>query len=230
MIPLVILVGADKGGVGKTTVARALADWLDAAKTAARIFDTEHPSGALVRFRPGAAIVDLASVPDQLRVFDGVSEHEVTVVDIRAGLLSPTLAALDAARMLDDVRAGTVNLALLHVLGPTVQSLGEIADAARTIGGGAKHYLVKNNSNGTGFELANDPRYREQFARMGPVTIDVPQLTPVACSELDRHNLGFAAFAADGTRSRMLRGYVRTWLDYVFAEFDRVGLGSLIAA
>ena len=25
--PVIVLVGADKGGVGKTTVARALADW-----------------------------------------------------------------------------------------------------------------------------------------------------------------------------------------------------------
>ena len=50
--PTVILVGADKGGVGKTTVARTLLDYLAANKLAARAFDTETPKGTLHRFHP----------------------------------------------------------------------------------------------------------------------------------------------------------------------------------
>lgn len=226
-IPLVILVGADKGGVGKTTITRALADDLDARGIASRIFDTEHPSGDLVRFRADAEVIDVSRVQGQMRVFDGVSPDRVTVVDIRAGLLSPVLHALDAARLLDDVRHGTVNLALLHVLGPTVASLNEIAQSAKTIGGGAKHFFVKNHINDTGFDLASDPRYAAVFEASKPVTIEVPKLTEAACEEIQRQGAGFAAFAADTKNSRLLRGLVRTWLDTVSREFDRVGLGAL---
>jgi hypothetical protein len=44
--PAVILVGADKGGVGKTTVSRALLDYLIAHNIPTRAFDTESPKGA----------------------------------------------------------------------------------------------------------------------------------------------------------------------------------------
>ena len=39
--PAVVLVGADKGGVGKTTVARTLLDYFGAHQTPTRAFDTE---------------------------------------------------------------------------------------------------------------------------------------------------------------------------------------------
>ena len=43
--PVVIVVGADKGGVGKTTVARTLLDYFTANNIASRAFDTESPRG-----------------------------------------------------------------------------------------------------------------------------------------------------------------------------------------
>ena len=50
--PAVILVGADKGGVGKTTVSRALLDYLIAHNIPVRAFDTESPKGTLCRSTP----------------------------------------------------------------------------------------------------------------------------------------------------------------------------------
>ncbi len=50
--PAVILVGADKGGVGKTTVSRALLDYFIAHNIPTRAFDTESPKGTLKRFHP----------------------------------------------------------------------------------------------------------------------------------------------------------------------------------
>jgi len=41
--PTLILVGADKGGVGKTTVARTLLDHFTAHNVPTRAFDTETP-------------------------------------------------------------------------------------------------------------------------------------------------------------------------------------------
>ena len=95
--PAVILVGADKGGVGKTTVARTLIDYFGAHQTSIRAFDTEWPRGTLKRFHPELTeVVDVTSVPDQMKIFDtlGSADAKVTVIDVRAGLLSPTLQAL----------------------------------------------------------------------------------------------------------------------------------------
>src|SRR5256885_16566067 len=95
--PAVILVGADKGGVGKTTVARTLLDYFTANHVPTRAFDTEVPRGTLKRFHPEATeVVDINSVPDQMRIFDtlGNDESKVTIIDVRAGLMSPTLRSL----------------------------------------------------------------------------------------------------------------------------------------
>ena len=72
--PTVVVVGADKGGVGKTTVARTLLDYFTAHHVPARAFDTESPKGTLKRFHPDITdIVDVTSVSDQMRIFDTLS-------------------------------------------------------------------------------------------------------------------------------------------------------------
>ena len=53
--PTVVVVGADKGGVGKTTVSRTLLDYLSAQHVPIRAFDTESPKGTLKRFIPISA-------------------------------------------------------------------------------------------------------------------------------------------------------------------------------
>src|SRR5579863_7330188 len=91
MKPTLIMVGADKGGVGKTTVARALLDYLAGNNVIVRAFDTEHPRGTLHRFHPDITqIVDITQTPDQMRILDtlNTSQVKVTVIDTRAGALA----------------------------------------------------------------------------------------------------------------------------------------------
>jgi cobyrinic acid a,c-diamide synthase len=73
--PAVVLIGADKGGVGKTTVARTLLDYFSANQVRVRAFDTEVPRGTLKRFHPAVTdIVDINLVPDQMKIFDTLHE------------------------------------------------------------------------------------------------------------------------------------------------------------
>jgi len=227
--PLVILIGADKGGVGKTTVARVAADYLQARGASSRLYDTELGRGDLARFAAAATVVDIATTRGQMAVFDTIDG--VTLVDIRAGEFSKTLRALDEAKLLDDVRTGQLNLALLHVLGPTDRSFGEIAETAAIIGGGTRHFVAKSYINEGNFdELEKDARFVAQMRQMEGATVTVPHLTADACDALQKLGVSFEAFARDPSQSRMLRGYVRSWLDRVWTDFDRVGLGDLVAA
>src|SRR4029450_2603960 len=95
--PAVVVVGADKGGVGKTTVSRTLLDYFAANNVLTRAFDTEAPRGTLKRFRPDITeIVDLTTTADQMKILDTLNDapSTVTVIDVRAGLMLPTLASL----------------------------------------------------------------------------------------------------------------------------------------
>ena len=96
--PAVIVVGADKGGVGKTTVSRTLLDYFSANNVATRAFDTESPRGTLKRFHPDVTeIVDMTTTTDQMKIFDTLNSASpsVTVIDVRAGLVPfrPEIAA-----------------------------------------------------------------------------------------------------------------------------------------
>src|SRR4029077_12441094 len=135
--PAVILVGADKGGVGKTTVARTLIDYFGAHQTPTRAFDTEAPRGTLKRFHPDMTeVVDVTTIPDQMKIFDTLAEAEakVTLIDVRAGLLSTTLRALRDIGFLDIVKKGQVTFSVFHILGPSIASLDEIAETAAFVG------------------------------------------------------------------------------------------------
>src|SRR5882762_10737336 len=73
--PAVIIVGADKGGVGKTTITRTLLDYFSARKVPTRAFDTESPKGTLKRFHPDVTdVLDVTKVPDQMQIFDTLSD------------------------------------------------------------------------------------------------------------------------------------------------------------
>jgi CO dehydrogenase nickel-insertion accessory protein CooC1 len=68
MVPLIIIVGADKGGVGKTMIARALLDFLEDKGVRPSVFDTEPDPGVLRRFYKNAKPVDVGVVRGQMRV------------------------------------------------------------------------------------------------------------------------------------------------------------------
>src|SRR5688500_6171848 len=151
--PAVIVVGADKGGVGKTTVSRTLLDYFSAHNVPTRAFDTEAPKGTLKRFHPDVTdVVDMTRVPDQMKIFDtlNASDAAVTLIDIRAGLMSPTLQALRDIGFIEAAKKGQITFAVFHILGPTIASLEEIAETAAYLGD-ARYFMVKNFINNTHF-------------------------------------------------------------------------------
>jgi hypothetical protein len=230
--PLIILAGADKGGVGKTQVCRALCDYLRtpafSAQPSPRILDSQFPKGDLCQFEPTAEVINLTSIQDQMKVFDSLAP--VTVVDVAAGLLGYTIRAFDEAMLLEDVRQGALRIALLHVLGPSLSSLSEIADATAMLGTAAKHFIVKNYINETNyFEWDASGTYATSLRALANVTIDVPHLDTIANEAVQQTRCSFVTYAASNA-SRTLRGRVSKWLERTWRSFDKVGLGEIIGA
>lgn len=235
--PMLILIGADKGGVGKTTVARAVLDYFNASGLTWRAFDSEAPTGVLKRFFPrGTDVVDLAEVTDQMRIFDTLTPDCVTVVDLRAGALSALLKTLGDVGLFDLVRSGAVELVVMHVLGASVASFAEVRETAG-LAAGAKHILVRNHVNAATF-FEWDAASGDVLASSGACgVIDIPQLAERANEDVDHWGVPFRSFAAgervDGSPalySFVLKGLVKTWLKAAFAEFDRVGLNAMVHA
>jgi hypothetical protein len=237
--PAVILVGADKGGVGKTTVARSLLDYFGAHQTPTRAFDTEAPRGTLKRFHPDVTeVVDVTAVPDQMKIFDtlGSALAKVTIIDVRAGLLSSTLQALSDIGFLESAKKGQIAFSVFHILGPSIASLQEIAETSRFVGD-ANYFLVKNFINNTTFFEWDPATYNSYFKQIkNAEEITVPKLNEMACEQVEVAGVPYVSFVANksgknepANYSFVLRGYVRHWLGQVWSEYDRVKLIDLVA-
>ncbi len=239
MKPAILMIGADKGGVGKTTIARTVLDYLRAKSMPTRAFDAEFPRGTLKRFHPQSTeIVDISQTSDQMKILDTLisSGSKISVIDIRAGLLSPTLRALQDIGFFEAVRAGEFNFGLFHVLGPSVASLDEI-DEVKGYTEGSSYFVVKNFVNETSF-FEWDPAVKANYFQRtkDAVEISVPKLTEMAYEQVELAGVPFSTFIANktaegrpGNYSLVLRGYVRTWLMQVAAEYEKAGLLKRLA-
>ena len=237
--PAVILVGADKGGVGKTTVSRALLDYFIAHNIPTRAFDTESPKGTLKRFHPD---VDrggghaLHRRPDEDLRHAVERGRQVTVIDIRAGLLSTTLRALRDIGFLDAAKKAQLTFTVFHILGPSIASLSEIDETAGFMDD-AHYILVKNFINNTTFFEWDPATYNSYFNKIKDAhDITIPKLNEMACEQVEIASVPYVSFVAnkagDGQSANysfVLRGYVRHWLGNVWAEFDRVKLIDMVA-
>jgi hypothetical protein len=211
--PTVYIVGADKGGVGKTLVSRTILDYLKANAIENRAFDTEDKTadgrGVLKRFFPDrTSIVDLTDSDDQIKVFDTLGSP-VTVIDIRAGLLTETLTLLKEIGFLDPAK---MKLVVLHVLGNNQASVGEVKSITEALSS-ARYIAIGNHVNKTKFSFPEG-------------ALDIPVLDTLACEDVDANDASFTAYA-NGDLSAVLRGKVRHWLGLVFAQYDAAKLNAV---
>ena len=173
-----------------------------------------------------------------MKIFDtlGSADAKVTVIDVRAGLLSSTLQALTDIGFLESAKKGQITFAVFHILGPSIASLEEIAETARVVGD-ANYFLVKNFVNNTTFFEWDPATYNSYFKKIkGAEEITIPKLNEMAFEQVELASVPFLTFVANkgpkgdtANYSFVLRGYVRHWLGNVWGEYDRIKLNDIVA-
>ena len=172
-----------------------------------------------------------------MKIFDTLNSAQasVTLIDVRAGLMSQTLRALRDFGFIDAARKGQITFAVFHILGPTIASLDEIADTAAFLGD-AKYFLVKNFINNTHFFQWDEVTHSNYFRKVkDAVEISIPKLNEMATEQVELASVPYVTFIANKKQngepaaySFVLRGYVRHWLGNVWAEYDRIRLTDIV--
>ena len=239
--PAVILVGADKGGVGKTTVSRTLLDYFTAHQIPIRAFDTEAPKGTLKRFHPDLTdVVDMTKVPDQMKIFDTLNSAEatVTLIDVRAGLMSPTLQALRDIGFIEAAKKGQITFALFHILGPDHRLARRdrrhrrLSRRRALLPGQELHQQHRTSSSGTRRPTrptSTASRTRSRSRSRSSTRWRPSRSTSPRC-RISPSSPTRSRAASPPSYSFVLRGYVRHWLGNVWAEYDRIKLTDIVAA
>ena len=81
----VLIVASPRPRVGKTLLARLLADHLSLAGEPRRLFDTDAADARLTEFFPGGTtVVDIERVPDQMKLFDSLVVEPISsqIIDL----------------------------------------------------------------------------------------------------------------------------------------------------
>lgn len=220
---MLILNGANKGGVGKTFVARSLLDYDPLKKLSSKLVDTEDNIYSLTRFYPESKMIDVNKVDDLMLLLDNMPSY--TFVDVKAGLLATILRELRDLGMMDMVAAKTIRLLVIHVIGPTISSLNEITETAEQMSEGGDRILVKNFISDSQFFNFQSKEIANYFAAFDAGSIiNVPHLRGRAQEDVDMSGKTFRSYTADPNGSTVLKGLVTKWLRDTHAEFDRVKL------
>jgi DNA-binding transcriptional ArsR family regulator len=221
--PTLIIVGAEKGGVGKTTVSRLVLDYLRNAGLEYRAFDAETPKGTLKRFFPDAQVVDLEDSDGQVAVFDNIVPSRVTVLDLAARQLSKTLKLLGEVGLLDAVRDGKLDVIVLHILGSTVASFEEIKATAEAITG-SRYFIVTNHITDTAY-FGWEGEEAQKALGLAEAVINVPKLDTKSSEHVEQSAKSFADFAREYP-GFIFKGKVRHWLAGVLGALSVLKLGQ----
>jgi hypothetical protein len=226
--PRLILTHGEKGGVGKTTVARVIADFLNSRDTTFRAFDAEGSTGQLLRFHPGeTAAVDVANAATIAPVLDYVMEggaKRVALVDLGARSGEDVKSWLYRGGALEEADGSRLGITVVYVLGGAVDSVGHLKECYTALGRSVNYIIVRNYGVAGKFDVYDQSNVRKDLLSIGAHEIALPSLDGSVYQSVDRASLSFSGFA-DGTGGNYgytERRYCRTWLRECFAALEPV--------
>lgn len=226
--PRLILTHGEKGGVGKTTVARLLADFLASRDASFRAFDAEGPTGQLLRFHPSqtsAVEVDKASAIAPVLDFlmDGTPKR-LALVDLGARSGEDLKDWLYKGGALEEAEGGNLGITVVYVVGGAVDSVGHLKECYSALGNKVDYIIVKNLGVAAKFDVYDASNIRKDLLAAGAKEITIPALDGTVYQSVDKASVAFSAFCeGQGTEAGFTeRRYCRTWLRECFVALDEV--------
>jgi hypothetical protein len=220
-------IGGEKGGVGKSVLARLLAQYHIDRELPFRAFDTDRSHGAMMRFYAGyttpVALDDFAGA-DQL-MEAAVEQTRNVLVDLAAQTSRPLFQWMDENDLLGLAREENVGVVLWHVMDDGADGIALLEQLFAQFQGDAGYVVVKNLGRGKDFSAFEaSPARRSADALAAPV-IELPELHAATMRKVDHDNLSFWAAAnnKDTGLGLMERQRVRVWTRKAYGQFDAAG-------
>lgn len=227
-----ILVHGDKGGVGKTTLARATLDYLYRKTRVPVVYDADNRNGQIYRFYKD--VFPVKQIDINLRgsfdeVLDKVAENKKSgtalnvFVDLPAQAGNSVDVALSELRLVDALDSIRARATLLFVIGRTTDSIQALQLAFDLFGAIADFVVVKNEFFGESerFVLYEGSPTHQTLVKNGAKEILVPPLWGDTYDVVDRLNLPFFK-VAESNLPLSTKARVSAWLSKFDTQFDKI--------
>ncbi len=225
-------IGGEKGGVGKSLVARVLAQYFIDRSVPFVGFDTDKSHGALLRFYS-----DYTSpvVLDQHDGLDPVIEYALEdpqrriIIDLAAQTQHALAKWLNDADVLGLAGEHGLHLTWWHVMDAGRDSVDLLRQWLDQFGGRVKLVLVLNHLRGERFDILEASGQRERAEALGASVIALHRLPDATMQKIDQQSASFWAAIHHADRASIGLGLlerqrVKVWLQRVYGELDRLGL------
>jgi hypothetical protein len=223
-------IGGEKGGVGKSVVARLGAQYCIDRMVPFAAADADGSHGALMRFygqytRP----IDLADVASADQILELATEHDRRVlIDLPAQSDRLLAAWIEEGGILDLAAENNVRIVFWHVIDDGKDALITLDRLLARYGERGRYCVVKNAGRGKLFTLFDRSPTRAHAERLGAAVLDIPELNPAVMQKIDRLDASFWA-AVHGTTtepegfSLIERQRVKVWMTTAFDNIAKLG-------
>lgn len=223
-------IGGEKGGVGKSVVARVIAQYLIDRAIPFTGYDTDRSHGSFRRFYADfASPVVIDSFASVDRIVERLCEDpsRTALVDLAAQTLTPLRAWIEASAMTELLAEGGHRATFWHVMDDTMDSLATLAELFSAFGDAVSYVIVLNHGRGSTFAPFHDSLQRRQAEQLNARIIELPRLHEASMRKIDLFNTSFWAAvnttaSGDGTLGLLERQRVRVWLRNVYCSLDPI--------
>ncbi|NML97155.1 mobilization protein [Paraburkholderia sp. RP-4-7] len=225
-------IGGEKGGVGKSLVARVLAQHFIDKGIPFVGFDTDKSHGALLRFYADFAA---PAVLDQHDSLDPIIEHAVedpqrrVLVDLAAQTQQTIGQWLDDTDVIGLAEEHGLTLTWWHVMDAGRDSVDLLRQWLDQFGGRLKLVVVLNEIRGDRFEILDASGERARAEALGASVITLRRLPDTTMQKVDRQSASFWAAINHHDRAAVGLGLlerqrVKVWLHRTYGELAKVAL------
>ena len=227
-------IGGEKGGVGKSVVARLCAQYCIDRNIPFVAADADGSHGALLRFYANyTRAVDLAEFESADTIVGLATEAAApdrrVIVDLPAQSDRLLAAWINEAGVLDLAADSGVGVVFWHVIDDGKDALTTLDRLLARYGDKARYCVVKNLGRGRDFSLFDRSETRATAERLGAGLVELPELHAAAMQKIDRLDASFWSAVHGSTPegadafTRMDRQRVKVWLQASFDQLAKLG-------
>jgi len=214
------LIGGEKGGVGKSVVARLLAQYFIDHSIPFLGFDSDRSHGALLRFYAGYAS---PVVTDRYESLDAIVEAAAeqperrVVVDLAAQTQEPLTKWMEESQLLEVAPEIGLQIRYWHVMDSGKDCVDLLKLLLDRYERRLNYVIVQNHLRGEQFDILKASGQLERAQALGAQTIIIKRLQEAAMTKIDGSSSSFwaATQKADSGASTLgilERQRVRSWL------------------
>jgi hypothetical protein len=226
------LIGGEKGGVGKSIVARLVAQYLIDQSIPFLGFDTDRSHGALLRFYQGYAsplIIDNYDALDAIVEAALEKPDRRILVDLAAQSEDGLTQWMQESQLLEVAPELGLNIRYWHVMDSGKDSVNLLQRLLDRHGSQLNYVLVLNQLRGDDFGILEKSGQKERALALGASVITIKRLRDTSMIKIDGSSSSFWAVAnkPDGDVSGLKlleRQRVRIWLQDSFAAIATLGV------